>query len=197
MWAEVATQQMADSMVNRYLVNPAEFNVGFIYPALSASNPGFVEAYLPGDLGCNWRAYTWIPTNYYVFESLRKYGYNDLAIALSKETYSHVRETGDREYYTTQSNKGAGLDPFWGWSLLAYFMPYEYESGFDPTKISLEENYHILLREKKESALHFCDMTNQRSRMKYMPYLTLRYSKCKMLANRKPGRRQILNAETQ
>lgn len=145
MWAEIADKAAAKSMVKKYLLNPDEFKRGFIYPALSASEPGYTEGYIPGDLGCNWRANTWIPTNYYVFESLRKYGYNKEAKELAEVTYSEVKRIGDREYYATESKSGCGLDPFWGWSLLSYFMPYEYETGFDPTKLELNKNDHILI----------------------------------------------------
>ena len=132
-------------MVEKYLLNPNEFNRGFIYPALSASMENYSETPLPEDWGCSWRANTWIPTNYYVFESLRKYGYTDEATHLANETYRQVKRIGDREYYATETQTGCGLDPFWGWSLLSYFMPYENESGYDPTRISLEKNDKILL----------------------------------------------------
>lgn len=135
MWAGVATSEQAARMVSEHLANPAEFYRGFLFPALAASEPGYSEAYLPGDLGCSWRAQTWIPTNYYVFQALRKYGYFDLASHLASETYRHVKKIGDREYYNTESDTGAGLDPFWGWSLLAYFMPLEDELGYDPTDL--------------------------------------------------------------
>lgn len=145
LWAKIANADMASSMVERYLKNPNEFQRGFLYPTLSASQPGYSENYQPGDLGCCWRANTWIPTNYYVFHGLRNYGYDALAENLAKVTYENVKRIGDREYYTTESAVGCGLDPFWGWSLLAYFMPYEYESKFDPTAIQFAENRHILL----------------------------------------------------
>ena len=148
LWAQVATPGMARSMVENYLQDPKEFNRGFIYPVLSAAMPGYTEGFLPHDLGCNRRANTWIPTNYYVFESLRKYGYGDLARHLANETYRQVKRIGDREYYATESQSGCGLDPFWGWSLLAYFMPYESETFFDPTEIRLEPNNRILLEKE-------------------------------------------------
>ena len=145
MWADVATKEMAKSMVENYLLNPREFNRGFIYPAMSASMPNYIETPLPGDWGCSWRANTWIPTNYCVFESLRKYGYVNEATHLANETYRQVKRIGDREYYATETQTGCGLDPFWGWSLLAYFMPYENESDYDPTRIQTEKNDKILL----------------------------------------------------
>lgn len=147
MWAGVATPEMAASMVG-YLQDPAEFNRGFIYPVMSAAMPGYTEDYLPGDMGCNWRANTWIPTNYYVFEALRAYGYTDMAAHLVDETYRQVKRIGDREYYATESESGCGLDPFWGWSLLAYFMPYENESGYDPTEVKLSPNTRILIKKE-------------------------------------------------
>ncbi len=149
MWAGIATEDMAKSMIEKYLLNPNEFNRGFIYPVMSASTPNYVETPLPGDWGCSWRANTWIPTNYYVFEGLRKYGYTDEATHLANETYRQVKRIGDREYYATETQVGCGLDPFWGWSLLAYFMPYEDESGYDPTKIQVEKNDRILLKDYK------------------------------------------------
>ena len=145
LWANVATEAMAKDMIKRYLMNPNEFRRGFLYPVMSAANPGYTEGYLPGDIGCNWRANTWIPTNYYVFQSLRKYGYVEEAVELARVTFDTVKRIGDREYYATESQKGCGLDPFWGWSLLAYFMPWENENGYDPTEISLKNNDHNLL----------------------------------------------------
>lgn len=147
MWAGIADQEMAGHLVENYLMNPNEFNRGFVYPALSASEPGYSEEYLPGDLGLLLRANTWIPTNYYVFQGLRKYGYSELARRLAEETYENVKKIGDREYYATESKRGCGLDPFWGWSLLAYFMPYEAETGYDPTELAAAENKHVLFNE--------------------------------------------------
>lgn len=145
LWANVVTDAMAKDMIEKYLMNPDEFHRGFLYPVMSAANPGYTEKRLPGDLGCNWRANTWIPTNYYVFQGLRKYGYTAEAAELSRVTYDTVKRIGDREYYATESKTGCGLDPFWGWSLLAYFMPWENENGYDPTEISLKRNEHNLL----------------------------------------------------
>ena len=146
LWAGIATKEQAERMVKEHILNPDEFWRAYPLPALAASEPGYGEAYQPGDLGCCWRANTWIPTNYYVFESLRMYGYDELAKNLAETTCENVRRIGDREYYATESKTGCGLDPFWGWSLLAYFMPYEAASGYDPTRIGFQKNDHVLLK---------------------------------------------------
>lgn len=151
LWAEIADEAMAESMIRRYLTNADEFSRGFRYPALSAAMSGYTEEFLPGDLGCCWRANTWIPTNYIVFQGLRKYGYTDLAASLAQETYENVKRIGDREYYTTETAVGQGLDPFWGWSLLAHFMPHEADTGFDPTAITAAMNDHVLYNTIKEA----------------------------------------------
>jgi putative isomerase len=133
LWAGVATKEQAKRLIEEHLINENEFWRAFPVSTYAATEHGYVENYMPLDLGCSWRANTWIPTNYYIFEGLRRYGYMDVAQKLAKITYSTVKELGDREYYTSESRKGCGLNPFWGWSLLAYIMPSELIDGYDPT----------------------------------------------------------------
>ena len=45
------------------------------------------------------------------------------------------QSTPNGEYYDAEANAGCGLDPFWGWSLLAHFMPYEEAGETDITAI--------------------------------------------------------------
>ena len=135
LWAGVATPAQAERLVREHIANPAEFWRAFPLPAYAATEPGYTTDRLEGDLGCNWRAFTWIPTNYYTFHGLMDYGYEKLAAELAKRTLEKVRVNGDCEYYVTDVDMGVGLKPFWGWSLLAYFMPYEAETNTDPTRI--------------------------------------------------------------
>lgn len=125
MWADVATAEQAERMVNEHLLNENEFRRGFLYPALAASEPGYSETLLETDIPylCNWRANTWIPLNYILYHSLRKYGFNDAASELARVTYETVSRVGNHEYFTTDTVQGQGMYPFWGWTLLAYFMP--------------------------------------------------------------------------
>jgi putative isomerase len=60
-----------------------------------------------------------------VYYGLRRYGYDQFATLLGHETFQLVKKSGNREYYDAENGEGCGLDPFWGWSLLGYFMPYE------------------------------------------------------------------------
>ena len=137
MWAGVATREQAERLVREHLLNPDEFWRPQPVPAYAAGWEGYAAMYLPGDIGCAWRCNTWIPTNYYVFQGLRRYGYEDLAAVLARKTSDMVDRAGLREYYASEECAGCGLDPFWGWSLLAAFMPFEAESGYDPTSLDV------------------------------------------------------------
>lgn len=138
LWAGIATPAQAQRLVREHLLNPAEFWRAFPLPAYAASEPGYREHPVAGaDVGCLWRAHTWIPVNYVVMHALRQYGFTDLARDLAQRTITHVRTIGVYEYYTADSCTGCGLHPFWGWSLLAYLMPGELARSLDPTALTL------------------------------------------------------------
>lgn len=138
LWAGIATEEQARRLVFDQLMNPEEFWVSYPVPALAKSEPGYSDQQLKSDLGCSWRANTWIPTNYMVYHGLKDYGYKDLAALLAVRTQQLIDRAGDREYYTSDEGLGVGLDPFWGWSLLGHF--FMFEEGFeqDITKLSGE-----------------------------------------------------------
>jgi putative isomerase len=135
LWAGVATAEQARRMVVEHLFNPREFLTPYPFATLARSERWYATDTFPADLGCNWRANVWIPTNYMICHALRRYGFREQAATAVGETVRLVRSAGDREYYCAETGQGRGLNPFWGWSLLAHFMPYEEESGIDLTEI--------------------------------------------------------------
>lgn len=135
LWAGIATEEQAARLVKEHILNPDEFFRTYPLPALAATEPGYRSTRLDGDIGCNWRANTWVPTNYMVMHGLAKYGYNREASWLAKETKKLVEKSGNREYYLTETGEGDGLDPFWGWTLLAYFMEEEMRVDFHPERL--------------------------------------------------------------
>jgi putative isomerase len=135
LWAGVATPEQARRMVFEHLFTAKEFWTPYPVAALAKSERWYTSDWLPADLGCNWRAKTWIPINYMVFHGLRNYGYTDLSMLVAERTYQLVKTSGDREYYDTETGQGCGLDPFWGWSLLGHFMQYEAGSQHDITNL--------------------------------------------------------------
>jgi len=134
-WAGIANKTQIKRLVEEHLLNDNEFNRPFPVPATAATEKNYVFGYAPGDIGCSWRAHTWIPTNYYIMHGLNNNGYEKLASDLAKKTYDMVINSGDWEYYGSEEGQGCGLNPFWGWSLLAYFMPTELENNVDPTTL--------------------------------------------------------------
>ncbi len=131
LWAGVATPEQARRMVYDHLFNAQGFWSAYPAPALARSERWYTTDYCPTDLGCNWRAKTWVPTNYMIYRGLRGYGYRDLASLVAHQTHKLVKQAGNREYYDAETGAGCGLDPFWGWSLLAHFLPYEETTDFD------------------------------------------------------------------
>jgi hypothetical protein len=135
LWCGVATPEQARRMVYEHLFNPREFWAPFPVSTLARSERWYSRDMLPSDMGCNWRAKTWISTNYMIYHGLRRYGYTQLASLLAHNTVQLVRTAGNREYYDAETGEGNGLDPFWGWSLAAHFLPYEESCGFDITAL--------------------------------------------------------------
>ena len=111
LWAGIASEEQAREIIFNELLNPEEFWSPYPIPALAISEPGYSDRQLMSDLGCSWRANTWIPTNYMVYHGLRDYGYDELASLLALRTKQLIDKAGDREYYTSEDGLGEGLDP--------------------------------------------------------------------------------------
>lgn len=137
LWATLASPAQSRRLIEEHLLNSKEFGRPYPLPALAASEPGYSEGFLPGESTrcCNWRANTWIPANYFTFHGLLLNGADEEAGALAQRTFSLFDRGPFSEYYTTESGIGTGLKPFWGWSALAIFMPAEFTTRADPTRL--------------------------------------------------------------
>ena len=69
-----------------------------------------------------------------IFHGLLQYGYNDAAKELALRTFklAMVANPVTREFYDSDTGKGNVMDPFWGWSSLAYVMPIDFARRNDP-----------------------------------------------------------------
>lgn len=138
LWAGIVPEDRTKRLVDEHLTNPKEFWLKYPIPTYAKTEPDYYQ--LKKDVECNWRGPTWIPTNYMVFHGLRKSGYNELAKELAYKTFDLVlSEETTREYYDAETGVGQGLNPFWGWSSLAYLMPLEYELDYDPTDLDASQ----------------------------------------------------------
>ncbi len=135
LWAGIVPKERAARMVKEHLMNPAEFWTKYPVPSYAINEPDFYEGTKDGE--CNWRGNTWIPANYMIFHGLKRYGFEKEAKMLADKTQELALTANPvtREYYESQTGAGHGMDPFWGWSALAYVMPLEDKLNYDPTDL--------------------------------------------------------------
>lgn len=138
LWAGVATPERARRLVEEHLTNRQEFWAEYPITSWAMNETGYYQQRRGGE--CTWMGACWVCINYMVMHGLVNYGYDALARELAESTYKMVLSEEDtREYYNAETGCGQGLNPFWGWSTLGYFMPLELETGYDPTDPEAEE----------------------------------------------------------
>jgi hypothetical protein len=135
LWAGVATPEQARRLVRKHLLNQNEFWLLYPVATYAKTEPDFYEGTTKGE--CNWRGNTWIPANYMIFHGLMDYGFDKEARELADRTYAMVLDKNalTREYYDSQTGQGYGMNPFWGWSSLAYVMPLEGTLHYNPMNL--------------------------------------------------------------
>jgi Mannosylglycerate hydrolase MGH1-like glycoside hydrolase domain len=136
LWAGIASQDQARRLVKEHLLNEREFWLTYPVATYARTQPEFYEGSKHGE--CNWQGTTWIPTNYMIFHGLMRYGYKDVAqqLALKSLRLALVENPATREYYDSDTGRGNGMNPFWGWSSLAYVMPLDFVGDYDPTDLN-------------------------------------------------------------
>jgi putative isomerase len=138
LWAGVASRKQADRLVHEHLLNKKEFWQSYPVASYAGTEPDFYQGSRTGE--CNWRGPVWIPANYMIFHGLLRYGYKESAKELAIKTFRMALDVNKntREYYDSDSGRGNGMNPFWGWSALAYVMPLDYVNGYDPMDLTGE-----------------------------------------------------------
>lgn len=137
LWAGVASEEQAKILIERHLLNPEEFWLEYPLASWAKNEEGYYQQRKSGE--CTWMGACWIPINYMAMHGLVRYGYKMEAEQLALKTFEMVdQEEEVREFYNAETGIGQGLNPFWGWSTLAYFMPLELLRGSDPTALNDE-----------------------------------------------------------
>jgi glycogen debranching enzyme len=67
-----------------------------------------------------WRGPVWIIMNWFIIVGLRRYGYDDLAEIIRKDTIGLIEASGFREYYDARDGSGCGSTDF-SWSAALLF----------------------------------------------------------------------------
>lgn len=137
LWAGVASPQQARRLIQEHLLNKEEFWLPYPVATYSRSEPDFREGGNEVNGACNWRGAAWIPTNYMIFHGLVQYGFNDVAKDLAMKTLRMAlnENPATREYYNSDTGQGNGMNPFWGWSALAYVMPLDLVEQYNPMNL--------------------------------------------------------------
>lgn len=113
LYAGIADQKQAQRMIERHLLNPAEYapdgsRVRFRVSTVSKANKHF-------DPRNYWRGPIWVNMNWFIISALKRYGYTELARQIRADTLALVENAGFHEYFDPQTGTGYGTDTF-SWS---------------------------------------------------------------------------------
>ena len=126
MAAGIPSEAQARRLVYEHLLNPKEFWGEFLLPSISRDDPAFPEQYY-------WRGTIWPPVNYFVYEGLKRYGYDDVAAELATQTHRLVKTNWDKtgalwENYNAITGEGnahgaGGSTKHYAWSAALPLIP--------------------------------------------------------------------------
>jgi putative isomerase len=129
MLAGIASEERAERMIET-LTDTTKFWGKYIIPTVSRDNPVFPEQHY-------WRGSSWPPTNYLIYQGLKKYRYDQLAAEYAWKSMEMVMKNyrnsgGCYEHYDTRTGHGMG-QKFQSWGPL-YIMLFieefiDYETG--------------------------------------------------------------------
>jgi len=136
LFAGIASKERAESLIKKHLINKQEFWNNYPVATYSKTEPDYTQTPVEG-LEWECRGPAWLPINYMIFHGLIDYGYTYIAKELALKTFEMVYQKNNvtREYYNGETGAGMGQNPFWGWTTIAWLMPFELELKVNPTRI--------------------------------------------------------------
>ena len=113
---------MVDSIVKKHLLDKEQFDLPYPVPTVSASEESFTPVpTIIANEPLLWRGPTWINTNWYIVNGLRRHGYNKQADVIVEKSLGLIRKSGFREFFNPFSAEGYGAHNF-SWSTLVVDM---------------------------------------------------------------------------
>ncbi len=100
-------QNIACKLVDEHLLCEEEFWTEFPIPSVAINEPNYSENEF-----FSWRGPTNIIGNWFIINGLRKHGFENLAVELSKKTVNLVKKRGFYECYSPTTGKGMGAKNF-------------------------------------------------------------------------------------
>ncbi len=149
LWAGVAPEDRAKTLIERHVLNPDVFWGKFGVPSLARDervyNQGkrallFIAVENRRWEVSNWQGPVWVVANWQVMHGLLRYGYNEKAQELARTITDlltrDVEATGGmHENYDAETGVGLWSPSFGSWNMLAARMVEEAELDFDPASI--------------------------------------------------------------
>ncbi|MBI4927639.1 MAG: hypothetical protein HY835_07725 [Anaerolineae bacterium] len=116
MLAGIAPRERAERMLNQHLLNPQEFWGEYALPASAKDHPAFAD-------NNYWRGRIWAPTNFLVYEGLKRCGYDEATHQLARKSLALFlqewqAESHIHENYNTLTGDGddvSNADPVYTW----------------------------------------------------------------------------------
>jgi glycogen debranching enzyme len=106
------SEQQVERLVKQHLLNPDEYALGGEVDHWVTTTAKNEPTWEPRRY---WRGPVWIIMNWFIMEGLRRYGYDDLAETIRRDTLSLIEAAGFREYYDPRDGSGCGSTDF-SWS---------------------------------------------------------------------------------
>ena len=100
-----------------HLINPEEFWSKYPVPTVSMDE----KTFNPKDVPLLWRGPTWINTNFFLWNGLKRHKQIKTAEELVEKTLDLINKSGFREFYNPLTGEGGGAEKF-GWSTLILLM---------------------------------------------------------------------------
>ncbi|GAC1435536.1 MAG: hypothetical protein NVSMB6_32220 [Burkholderiaceae bacterium] len=137
LFAHAATPARAKRIIHEHLLNTDEFWLAYPVASYAKTEPDYYQG---SHNECNWRGPTWAPTNYMIFQGLRRYGYNHEAKELATRLFNMalLKNPVLREYYNGETGEGLGQTRFWGFTALYYVMLLESELKYEASDLEKE-----------------------------------------------------------
>lgn len=128
--AKAATPVQAKTMIERHLMNPAEFWGEFVIPSVERDDPAFKDQNY-------WRGRIWGPMNYLVYSGLMNYDDAAARSEFARKSYElfakEWREKGHvHENYNAMTGEGDDVtssDRFYHWGALLGYIEYMEQAG--------------------------------------------------------------------
>ncbi|MPZ98466.1 MAG: hypothetical protein GEU80_03850 [Dehalococcoidia bacterium] len=109
---------IARGLVERHLLNSKRFWTTYPVPSVALDQPEYRGDSILGGRKRIWRGSTWVNTNWFLAQGLRRHGYHDAAERIRSATLELVGRHRFREYYHPETGEPGGASDF-GWSTLA------------------------------------------------------------------------------